>query len=354
MMVRPPLREAESVHAARVYLSIRVGFRGGLSMIMVADVGATKTVIACASGGPGGLVLASAHKFHNDQYDSFESVLAAYIKAGGIGSMSAIGVAAAGAVVEGTCRLTNLEWTIDTGSLAAGFGFSRVVILNDLQAGAYGIDYLSEDAFETIHPGQPSTFGNRVLISPGTGLGEAIIHGHNGRYFPIAGEGGHADFAPYNGETVRLWEYIHRARGSVRVEDLLSGPGIAAIYNFLTEEGDGIDETVALDPFPEQTITRRALSGEDGTAIRTVRLFFDILAAEARIMALKTLSVGGVFFGGGVIPRLTTLLDRARFLGLFCGSGPHRELLSRIPLRVITDTDLPLYGAAAFILSTPE
>jgi len=323
-------------------------------MIMVADVGATKTVLACASGGPGGLVLASAHKFHNDQYDSFESVLIAYIKASGIGSVPAIGVAAAGPVVEGTCRLTNLDWTIDADSLATRFGFSGVVILNDLQAGAYGIEHLSEDAFETIHPGRPSDFGNRVLISPGTDLGEAIIHGHEGQYLPIAGEGGHADFAPYNGETARLWEYIRRARGSVRVGDLLSGRGIAVIYSFLAEEGDGVDETIALSPLPEQAVTQRALSGEDATAIRTVHLFFDILAAEARIMALKTLSVGGVFFGGGVIPRLTTLLDRERFLGLFCGSGPHRDFLSRIPLRVIIDTDLPLYGAAAFILSLSE
>jgi len=323
-----------------------------MNKTLVADVGGTKTVMALAARQEKTVKLESLRRYSSRQYQGFENILDNYLSHFPPVTISSLAVAVAGPVVNNRCRLTNLSMEIDGESLRRKTGFRRVILINDLAAAGYGLDVMPSTSMQTIHQGSGERKGNRILISPGTGLGESIIHAVAGKYIPIASEGGHADFAPFDGATERLWAFLKRNQSRVAVEDCLSGPGIYNIFRFLlSESGIELEENrrkeLASDPGPK--ISRWAIEENDALSISTVSLFLDILAAEAGNMALKAWSSGGVYIGGGIIPALLPLVDHQRFISVFSSKGIHRPHLERFPIYAVTDTDLPLYGAAQYI-----
>jgi len=323
-------------------------------MVIVADLGATKAVLALASSSADRCILTSIRRYECHNYHSFEDILGQYLEDVASERETSLCVGAAGVVRDNQCYVTNLSWTVNGNELGRKFGFGRVVILNDLVAAGYGLEALPKEGTEVINSGEPTAIGNRVLISPGTGLGETIISFVDGRYYPLASEGGHADFAPFDGVSQRLWAYMKNLKETVSVEDVLSGPGIHNIFSFVVmEAGCKLDELVdkEMQLHPGPAITKRALSEKDPLAMRTVRLFLDVCAAEAGNMALKGMATGGVFIGGGIMPHLLPILDKGRFVNFFSHKGKHQAILEKMPIKVITDTNLPLYGAAYYILS---
>lgn len=322
-------------------------------MRVVADIGGTKTVLAAVSSREGRIELASRRLFLNDRYSSFESVLAAFLADISSEPVSDLGIAVAGPVEGNRCNMTNLNWVVDGGDLGERFDIRRVILHNDLAASGYGLEVVSGNSLEAIHEGKKGVRGNRALLSPGTGLGESIIHDLDGRCVPIATEGGHADFAPFDGVTGRLWAFLRRTKLRVSVEDVLSGAGLNNVYRFIVSESGGeIDPHVEkeMTAHPGAVVTRRALEDKDPAAVEAIRVFLDVLAAEAGNLALKGLAVGGVYFGGGIIPRLLPSVDKRRFASIFAAKGKHQALLEAVPLFIVTDTDLPLYGAAYHLL----
>ena len=321
-------------------------------MVIAADVGGTKTVFASVSGTPGSLILSSVKRYENEQFSSFSQALSTYIEDVSFGPVSVLSIAAAGPVAGDECRLTNLNWEINARSLATEFSIEKVYLINDLFAAAFGVEDLCDDSFEEINPGAMNPEGNRVIVSPGTGLGESIIHGVDGHPVAIPGEGGHVDFAPIDGTTMRLWEFLKRSQARVSVEDILSGPGLFNIYSFLAyDAGVKVDESIILSAQPGSIITERGLSRKDILAYHALLLFLDVLAAEAGNMALKVLASGGVYIGGGIVPRLISILRRQRFREVFADKGQHQKLLESYPVNIIVDTELPLYGAGEYALS---
>lgn len=321
-------------------------------MILVADVGGTKTVFASVSGEPGDIILSSVKRYENEAYPSFEEALDAYISDVSFGQVQTLVVAAAGIVDDNVCRMTNLNWTVDGPALKATRGIRDVFIINDLMAAANGVNCLGPDSLETIWEGTPQENANQVVVSPGTGLGESIIHSVDGAPKPIAGEGGHVDFAPFNGTTKRLWEFVRRDRARVSIEDILAGPGLFTIYSFLAyEASEEVDEAIILSAHPGGIIVDRSLEKTDPIAVATLQVFLDVLAAEAGNLALKVLAAGGVFIGGGIIPRLMPILDKERFARVFADKGMHRDILATYPIHIIIDTETPLYGAGEFALN---
>jgi glucokinase len=319
---------------------------------LVADIGGTKTVLALVTHQENAVKLDSLRRYSSRRHRSFEDMLDEYLSHISPVEISSLCVAVAGVVVDNRCRLSNLSMEIDGESLRRQKGFKQVFLINDLAASGYGLDVIPPGSADTIHQGTSEPGGNQVLISPGTGLGESIIHAVGGKYIPVASEGGHADFAPFDGRTERLWAFLKRKQNRVAVEDCLSGPGIYNIFQFLLVE-NGVELEDArrqeLANEPGVKISSWAIDGGDRLALETISLFLDILAAEAGNMALKAWSTGGAYIGGGIIPALLSLVDSQRFASVFSAKGIHQPLLERIPIYAITDTDLPLYGAARYI-----
>ena len=324
-------------------------------MILTADIGGTKIILAVAAPGKNGIELTALRLFETGRHQSFDEVIELYLAEHPALKISSACLAVAGPVLDNRCKMTNVVMEIDAESIAQRLDIGRVVLLNDLAASGYGLEVISPDALEIIQRGKAGVNGNRILVSPGTGLGESIVHYVGGRSIPIASEGGHADFAPFNGVTNRLWSFLKKTLPRVAVEDVLSGPGIYNIYRFMISEyGGNQDERVETEKSGKsgRMISNLAIKENDSIASETIRLFLDILAAEAGNMALKALPAGGVYLGGGIIPHLSPLLDRARFRAIYSSKGHHRPILEKFPIHIVKDTNLPLYGAANHMISS--
>ena len=196
----------------------------------------------------------------------------------------------------------------------------------------------------------PAERGNIGLVAPGTGLGVSLLVVADGKLYPIASEGGHVDFAPRNDDEVDLWRYLRQREDHVSVERLASGPGISAIYSWLKkrdryEEPEWFVEKMKAND-PPAVISEAALVEKLEPCVKTLRLFVSILGAIAGNLALTGMTTGGMYLGGGIIPRILPFLEEADFMEAFIDKGRFRELLSRIPVHVILNDKAALLGAA--------
>jgi len=189
--------------------------------------------------------------------------------------------------------------------------------------------------------------GNIGLIAAGSGLGEALIYHTGDEINQYASEGGHADFAPGNQIEVELWEYLYSELGYVEAEDVISRRGLERIFNFLVDTHGG----VRCDWFDQaknraMAVIEKALSGEDKTAVRTLDIFIDCYASEAANLALKGMTLGGIYIGGLLAPQIITAFDQGKFMRRFVKRGKMESLLARMPVGVIIEPKTALIGAA--------
>ena len=302
----------------------------------------------------GELHLLQRQSFTNRDFSDLESILRLYLKSGQDQPLFAcFGVA--GPVIGGRVSATNIPWHISAAEITEQFSLKRVKLINDLVAAAHGLSELGPDKFYTINEGTRLLEGNIGLIAAGTGLGEAIIYTDGKTHFPYASEGGHAGFAPGNQLETELWEYLYSRAGEVEVENIVSLGGLEAISRFLAD-------TQGSEPIPQpedgnghaHRILELALSGENETAVKTLDIFIDCYASEAANLALKGMTLGGIYLGGLVAPQIMTALDKGRFMERFVKGGKMESLLTRIPVRLIIEDKTALLGAAAVALRLGE
>jgi glucokinase len=325
-------------------------------MILAGDIGGTKTVLALFEETSGGLQQRYDATFVSGEYAALEDILTAFLREAVPSSVRVGCFGIAGVVAEGTCVMTNLPWTPAEAALADVIGASRVKLLNDVEAAAYGMLHLRPDEFHVLHPGpQPRRRGNAALVAAGTGLGEAILYWDGARFHPIASEGGHADFAPRTEQEIALLRYLrHEFDGHVSYERVLSGPGLFHIYRYLRNSG-GAPEPAWLSEAichgdPSAAVSQAALEEQDPVCVSTLEMFTSIYGAEAGNLALKCLATGGIYIGGGIAPQILPALHRGSFMRGFTDKGRFAPLLQSIEVRVALNTRAPLLGAAHFAL----
>jgi glucokinase len=249
-------------------------------------------------------------------------------------------------------HFTNLPWVLDAEALRDSLGLRRATLLNDLQAIAYAVPHLRPVDLHNINRGTRQNHAPIAVVAPGTGLGEAFLIWSGERYIACPSEGGHASFAPINEAQVALWRYLAARFGHVSVERVCSGPGIANIYDCL-RDAEPARETPAfaaeLAQAADRTplIAQAALEDPSGNTLAAdaVNLFVDILASEAGNMALKVLATGGVTLAGGIPAHMLPKFIDGRFLQGFTDKGRFAEMLSRVPIDVVT-ARAALLGAA--------
>jgi len=170
-------------------------------------------------------------------------------------------------------------------------------------------------------------------------------------YRAFASEGGHCDFAPADDREVALMRFVRERLGRCDWEEVLSGPGLRNIYQFLTSPGEFQIESAHLGAEPKPSdISAAAVEGKCPASIATVEMFATLLAAEAGNLALKILATGGVYIGGGIAAYILEFLKGPRVHEAFVRRGPEsiRNLLDRMPIHVITSNDGALFGAAHY------
>lgn len=346
-------------------------------MILAGDIGGTKTNLALYDWSAERVEPVRLETFHSADYKSLEEILEEFLtppkppmllddievapsgeEQAGVEpvpaepiKLTAASFGIAGPVIENHSQTTNLPWVVDGAAIAKRFDIPRVQLLNDLEAAAYGILLLRPDELEVLNPGNPPKKRQALaLIAAGTGLGEAILFWDGKSYRPMPSEGGHTDFAPNNDYEIELLRYLRSQFLHVSYERILSGPGLHAIYEYVRDtkknEPTWLAEKIkAGDPAAE--IAEAGLKGQADIAKQTLDLFASIYGAEAGNLALKALSLDGVYVAGGMAPKLIKKLQDGTFMKAFINKGRYKRLLGNMPVKVVMNQQTALLGAAS-------
>jgi len=324
-------------------------------MILAGDIGGTKTNLALFEVKNNALNSVFQHRYINRDFSSLNALFSAFQESCAIEKIDAVSFGIAGPVIDGYCSITNLSWDISRDALKDYWHTDNVYLVNDLEATAYGMLYLREDEFADLNPAGKLVDGNRAVLAAGTGLGEAMLFFDGESYHPVASEGGHSDFAPLTAQQDDLLKWLrHRYPEHVSYERILSGPGISLLYEFLLESSDTV-ETDPLFQIPEgkdrsAVITDRALKEQDPLCLEVLGLFVEIYGAEAGNLALKTLSLGGVYIGGGIAPKILSEMTKEYFMNGFTAKGRFREMLQGMQVKISLNPETALLGAAHYAL----
>jgi len=319
-------------------------------MILAGDVGGTKVHLALYDFVDGKLESSRDERYAAKNYSGLEEIVREFQ---GADTVTAACFGVPGPVRDGRLRLTNLPWTLDSRELTVSLGITHVFLINDLEANGYGVEELSADQVYTLSEGDSSQMGNRALIAAGTGLGEGLLIWNGRTHTPYPSEGGHADYAPRNEDEIDLLRFLkQKYNGRISQERVVSGPGLTNIYEFLREVR-GIDEPAWLAERmaaedPNAVITELAMVAKSEICEKTLDMFVSAYGAEAGNLALKLLSVGGVYVGGGIAPRILEKLKDGRFMKAFTDKGRLSQLLVNMPVRIILESRAALLGAAAY------
>lgn len=322
--------------------------------LLAGDIGATNTKLAFYSAEKGLFQPIHRTAFENKDYKNFDDMLTDYLEQHQE-EFSGICLGIAGPVVNNTVNITNLGWIIDGGELKERYQLQGVWLLNDLKALSYAVLNLPDEQLEVIRSGNQVENAPVAVIAPGTGLGEGFLIWDGNKYQAISTEGSHVDFGPTNDRQEKLLSYLRKKGIRVTYERVCSGIGIPNLYEFLKEEGyaeeedwlrEEIEKSDDLPPVIFNTAVDR--SKVSPLCDLTVELFVEILGAEAGNLALKTLSRGGIFIGGGIPPRILSWLKKDSFLRAIDDKDPHHDLISEFPVKVIMNPIANLIGAAFY------
>lgn len=318
-------------------------------MLLAGDIGGTKSRLAIFAEGGSPREPLAEELLPSGSFSGVEPLIREFLGRTARSPERAC-LAVAGPVIDGRVAVTNLPWIADAEKIRRAFGFRAVSLMNDLAATARAVPLLKPAELHGLSVGDPVAGGAIAVIAPGTGLGEAFLTWDGARYREHDSQGGHADFAPGTPLEMELLRELGKEADHVSYETVCSGPGFGRLYRFL--RGRGAEEPAwlaarlaeAADPAP--IIVEAALAGTADLCVRTVRLFVSILGAEAGNLALKTLATGGVYLGGGIVPRIIPFLEEKSFLEAFRRKGPMADLLFRMPVHVIIEPRAALIGAA--------
>ena len=312
-------------------------------MILAGDLGGTKSNLGLFEVQGGKLAIVSLKRYATQEHKGLEEVVTDFLAATKC-KVTAASFGIAGPVVQNRVHATNFPWIVDGAALARHLGVSRVRLLNDLEAAAFGIGVMEPPDLEVIHPGVPAPQANRAVIAAGTGLGEAILFWDGGQHVPMATEGGHADFAPHSEQQAELWKFLKKRQEFVSVETILSGGGFKRVHEFLDPSVRHDFDEPGVDPAP--AITERGLAGTCPVCAATLDLWVDIYGSEAGNLGVRAMARDGIYVTGGIAVKLLPKMTNGRFAAAVRDKEKMGSYLEQIPVVVVLNEKCPLMGAA--------
>lgn len=308
--------------------------RSGSSRILAGDIGGTYSRLAIYSHEASRFRLVRQETFSSPAHDGLTEVLTSFLqKSGEDVDAACLGLPApihSGVVYP----LTNLEWgQVDRDQVLLALGTDRVALINDVEALAAGIQGLPEENLVCLQRGLADPFGNRVVISVGTGYGVSALT-PAGR--TLATEAGHASFSPRQDIDFRLYDKLQRKYGHVSWERVASGSALPSIYELLAPEHSPRVEA-------SEIVQRSSTDPICRQAVETLRRY---IGSAAGNIALTLMASGGLYLGGGAATKVLDPGSFDQFLDAFRDKGRMRPLLERVPVYIVDERDLALLGAA--------
>ena len=276
---------------------------------------------------------------HASLHDALSGYLAAHPRPGP--QWAALGIATT--VAGDHVRMTNHPWQFSIAALQRTLGFERLLVVNDFAALALALPVLPPDALRPVGGGRAAAGAPIGLLGAGTGLGVPglVTLPCGPGVVPLGGEGGHVTLAAADDFEARVVARLRERYGHASAERALSGPGLENLHEALARL-DGVPAAL----LPAAEITARALAGGDALCVRTVELFFALLGGVAGNLALTLGARGGVYIGGGIVPKLGDWIERSAFRERFEAKGRFAGYLAQVPTWVVTAEVWPaLVGA---------
>lgn len=247
-------------------------------------------------------------------------------------------------------KMTNFPWEFSIEATRKALGLKKLHVINDFTALALSLPYLPANELRAIGGGQAVPGTPLGLLGPGTGLGvSALIPGAKGSWTPLAAEGGHVSFAPCDEREQLLWQQARKEHSHVSMERLVSGSGLQFIYRELCRQA-GSD----VRDYSPADITERAMADRDRHCRDALDTFCAILGTAASNLAVTLGARGGIYIGGGIIPKLGDYFATSPFRARFNDKGRFSDYLAAIPVWVITGQYPALLGAAALLDTYPD
>jgi glucokinase len=319
--------------------------------VLAGDVGGTKTALAIVEIASRRCRVLRLERYHSADHGGLAEIVADFLSSERA-RPAAAGFGVAGPVRGGKSKITNLPWRLDQRDLERRTRIPRVTILNDFGANALGLRFLGPRQVATLWPGRPDPLGPIALLGAGTGLGQAVLARTGATDSVVSSEGGHVDFGPRSPLEDRLAAFLRGRFGRATRERILSGSGLVLLYEFLEADGfarPGRAAVAALRGADDRAavISRLGLDRQDRLCRGALDLFVAIYGSETGNLALQYRATGGVYVAGGIAPKILPALKAPAFLRAFHEKPPMKDLLAGIPVRVVLDPRLGLYGAAA-------
>ncbi len=318
-------------------------------MILAGDVGGTTTRLAAFELTGGKLRAIVEQSYKGADYVSLDAIVAQFVATHALHPTHAC-CGISGPVHEGSARTTNLPWRIEAASLAHQLHLPSFMLINDLEANAWGVAALGPEDIETLNAGEPGASGNAAVIAAGTGLGEAGLYWDGSHHRPFACEGGHGDFAPRTALEIELLQYLCKKFDHVSYERLVSGQGLCNIYEFLCQTPGRREVPAVAEAMRGQdlaaAIAEAALAHRSPLCTEALDRMVSIYGAEAGNVALKFMAYGGLYVGGGIAPKIITKLRDGTFMQAYLAKGRMQRIVAAMPVHVIMNPNTALLGAA--------
>jgi glucokinase len=255
-----------------------------------------------------------------------------------------VGLAVAGKVSGDKVTMTHLPWSFDRNDIRAATSATHICFVNEFEALALATPHLTDYDLIEIGSGTPQTYGTRVVLSAGTGLGAAALVWSGEKWCATSGESRFASFPPLAATELDI-RAVLAPEGLLTAGQVFTGQGLVALYNALSN-GKGAKLTPG-------RITEVGLSGEDRAASQALDLMATWLGRFAGDVALHHGATGGVYLAGGMPSNMVAALQTGRFRDAFEGTGERHAYLGEIPMHVIkAAADAGLRGAAVALANS--
>ncbi len=307
---------------------------------LIADIGGTHARFALETA-PG--VLEDIDVMPCAAWPTLEAALREYLARTGTRSVAHAAIGIANPVTSDWVQMTNHHWAFSIEATREALGLTTLLVINDFTALALALPELGEHELVQIGGVHAEAGSPIALLGPGTGLGVSALIPHADGFTPLAGEGGHVSFAPFDEREAAIWRYARDRFGHVSAERLLSGPGLSVIHQALCDLAGEPCEV----PMTAAQITEFALVGHCARCRETLDAFTAMLGTAAANLALTLGSRGGVYLGGGILPRMLDYFKTSPFRARFEDKGRFSGYLAAIPVYVITARYPALTGASA-------
>jgi glucokinase len=315
---------------------------GSGAMRLLADIGGTNVRFALLAAG--GTRPERECSLACAAYPGLEDAARAYLASVGTPPVCEAAIDVATAITGDLVKLTNSPWAFSIEHVRRELGLDRLLVLNDFTALALALPSLSTQEFRQVGRGAAMPRAAIGLIGAGTGLGVSGLLPCGEHWTPIQGEGGHTAFSPMDAREDAVLGMLRQRFGHVSTERLASGPGLANVYDALCK----LDRVRVRTLAPEQ-IAAAALAGDDVHSVEALTMFCSVLGTAAGNLAITLGARGGVFIGGGIVPKLGPFFDSSPFRARFEHKGRFSGYLAGVATYVITAEYPALLGLAAAI-----